>query len=69
MTTELLRIVFVDQAGAVFEEVNLPAVPKVGDSVDIPGKGVGGEVDLITWRIPSGQLSWPSVIVRLKPHA
>lgn len=65
----LTRIVFVDQAGAVFQEVNLAAIPRVGDSVDLPDLKVGGVIDKITWSVPGGMLGFPRVIVRLAPHS
>lgn len=70
MTANLLtRIVFVDQAGAVFQEANLAAIPRVGDSVDLPDLKVAGVIDRITWSVPGGMSGYPSVIVRLTPHA
>lgn len=69
MTTELTRVVFVDQAGAVFQEANLAAIPRIGDFVDLPDKQIGGVIDRITWSVPGGMLSYPRVIARLTPHA
>lgn len=68
MTTELTRVVFVDQAGAVFQEVNLAAIPRVGDCVDLPDQQVGGVIDRITWSVPGGMRGFPRVIARLTPH-
>ena len=68
MANELTRVVFVDLAGAVLEEANLSLLPKVGDSVELPDKQLGGVIDKITWRIPSGMRGYNSVIARLKPN-
>lgn len=68
MTNELTRVVFVDQAGAVFQEANLSLLPKVGDFVELPDQQIGGVIDKITWRIPGGMRGYNSVIVRLAPN-
>ena len=68
MANELTRVVFVDQAGAVFREAALSLLPKVGDSVELPDLQIGGVIDKITWRIPGGMMEYNSVIARLKPN-
>ena len=68
MANELTRVIFVDQAGAVFQEAALSLLPKVGDSVELPDKQVAGVIDKITWRIPGGMLESNSLIVRLAPN-
>ena len=67
MVSELIKVVLVDQQGAALHEVILPAVPRVGDQVEIPSTRSIGVVDLVTWRVPNGLLDAPYAFVRLAP--
>ena len=62
------RIRFADQAGMLLHEVDLNAIPRVGDSVNLKNQQAFGIVDLVTWEV-GGENYDTRVVVRLKPHA
>jgi len=60
------RIRFADQVGLLLQEVDLNAIPRVGDWVNLKNLQASGIVDLVTWEI-GGQNFDTRVVVRLRP--
>jgi hypothetical protein len=61
------RIRFADQVGMLLHEVDLNAIPRVGDSVNLKMQQAFGVVDLVTWEVGDQNFD-TRVVVRLKPH-
>ena len=61
------RIRFADQVGMLLHEVDLNAIPRVGDFVNLKNQQAAGVVDLVTWEV-GGQNFDTRVVVRLRPH-
>ena len=62
------RIRFADQVGMLLHEVDLYAIPRVGDLVRLKQQQLFGVVDLVTWEVGDQNFD-TRVVVRLKPFA
>jgi len=60
------RIRFADQVGMLLQEVDLNAIPRVGDWVNLKKLQASGIVDLVTWEVGSQNYD-TRVVVRLRP--